>query len=161
MLDYHTIISNMKMLGGAVQETYNVIAVGGTSLVLHGIKGSTEDVDFIVEGGDTMRFEVSYKRYCGGPIDVSAAGECFGTRLPQDYAAQSDYIGSFGMLTVHALSVIDTIITKSTRSNPRDRNDIEACVGSVSGADVLDRLREYAIGSDDVARRTIADIFGV
>ena len=65
------------------------------------------------------------------------------------------------MLTVHALSVIDTIITKSTRSNPRDRNDIEACVGSVSGADVLDRLREYAIGSDDVARRTIADIFGV
>ena len=77
MLDYHTIISNMKMLGGAVQETYNVIAVGGTSLVLHGIKGSTEDVDFIVEGGDTMRFEVSYKRYCGGPIDVSAAGGVF------------------------------------------------------------------------------------
>ena len=161
MLDYHALVSNMKMLGDAVQETYGLIAVGGTSLVLHRIKGSTEDVDFIVESGDTMRFEMSYKRHCGGMIDVSAAGECFGTRLPHDYAARSTHVGSFGTLTVYALSVIDTIITKSTRSSPRDHDDIRMCVGSVSGADVLDRLREYPVGLDVVARRTIADIFGV
>lgn len=66
MLDYRTIISNVETLGDAVSETYEAIAVGGTSLVLHGIKGSTDDVDFIVESGDTMRFEMSYKRHCGG-----------------------------------------------------------------------------------------------
>lgn len=160
MLDHQDIMANMKALGDAVREAYDVIAVGGTSLVLHGIKGGTEDVDFIVESGDTMQFETSYKRHCGGLIDVSAAGECFGTPLPYDYAAQSIHIGAFGMLTVHALSVIDTIITKSTRSSPRDYDDIRMCIGYVSEDDVLGRLLEYRLGPDSVARRTIADIFG-
>ena len=160
MLDYRTIISNVETLGDAVSETYEVIAVGGTSLVLHGIKWSTDDVDFIVESGDTMRFEMSYKRHCGGVNRRSAAGECFGTRLPHDYVAQSSHIGVFRILTVRALSVIDTTITKSSRSNPRDYDDIRMCVGSVNEGDVLDRLREYQFGPDSVAWRTITDVFG-
>lgn len=66
----------------------------------------------------------------------------------------------FGILTVRALSVIDTTITKSSRSNPRDYDDIRMCVGSVNEGDVLNRLREYQFGPDSVAWRTITDVFG-
>ena len=151
----------MDVLGGAISETYEVIAAGGTSLVLHNIKESTRDVDFIVERGDTMQFELAYKRHCEGPIDVSFPGECFVTKLPHDYMSLTKYIDSFGTLTVRALSVIDTIITKSTRSNRRDIRDIESCVDYVDGADVLKRFQEYSVESDNIARQTIRDIFGV
>ena len=48
---------------------------------MYQIKGTTLDVDFIVAEGDAMQFEMAYKKYCGDMIDVSAPGECFGTRL--------------------------------------------------------------------------------
>ena len=160
MLYHDTIISHMDTLGRGVQETYDVLAVGGTSLVLHNIKESTDDVDFIVERGDTMRFEMAYKSHCGTMIDVSAAGECFGTRLPEDYVSQSTYIGTFGGLTLRALSVIDTIITKATRSSRRDMTDIRLCADSVSAKDVRRRFSEYSLGQDSTAGRTIYRIYG-
>ena len=160
MLDRDTIMSHMGTLGGVIREPCVVLAVGGTSLVLHNIKNSTDDVDFIVERGDTMRFETIYKSHCGIMIDVSAAGECFGTRLPGDYVSQSTYVGTFGNLTLRALSVVDTIITKATRSISRDVDDIQLCVNVVSANEVRGRFLEYSLGWDSVAGQTIDRTFG-
>lgn len=128
--------------------------------MLHGIKNSTYDVDFIVEDGDTMQFEIDYKRYCGGMIDVSARSECFGIILPNDYRTQSTYVDTFGNVTLRALSIIDVIITKSTRSEPKDIADINLCIGRVSTEDVLKRLADYYFGPvDDRVRKTIHEAF--
>ena len=70
MLGYGDIISNMRRLGERTEEKYDVVAVGGTSLVLHNIKNATYDVDFIVEDGDVLQFEMDCKECCGGMIDV-------------------------------------------------------------------------------------------
>ena len=137
MLNYGNIISNMRTLGNVTEDACDIMAVGGTGLVLRRIKDSTYDVDFIVEEGDTMRFEIDYKRHCGGMIDVPARGECFGIILPNDYRAQSTYIDTFGNVTLRALSIIDVIITKSTRSEPKDIAYINLCIGRVSAEDVL------------------------
>ena len=144
MLNHNDIMSNMRTLGNHTQESYDVVAVGGSSLVLHGIKDSTKDVDFVVVYGDTMRFEMAYKEHCdGGLIDVSVAGECFHTRLPSDYVGRSTYIDRFGQLTLRALSIPDVIITKATRSSERDLQDIRYCAIQVSADTVMERLRDY------------------
>lgn len=88
-------------------------------------------------------------------IDVSAPGECFGTRLPSDYIRRSKYIDSFNKITLCTLSVIDIIITKATRSEPRDISDIAECTGTVSVEDVLKRIQEYSLSSDKLVKETI------
>ena len=158
VLGYDDIISNMSNLGEHVVERYSVVAVGGTSLVLHNIKSATHDVDFIVECGDVMQFDLDYRKHCGVMIDVSAPGECFGTRLPSDYLSQSTYVGEFGNITVRALSVIDVIITKATRSSASDVADIRECSGVVSVENVLRRMREYSLYSDERVKETIQSV---
>lgn len=157
VLRYSDIISNMRTLGAAIGRNYDVVAVGGTGLVLHNIKDATYDVDFIVERGDTMQFEMDYKKYCGNMIDVSAPGECFGTRLPSDYVSRSKYVDAFGGVTLRAMSIIDVIITKATRSKPVDVADIAGCSGLVSVSDVLKRVEEYSLASDKLVRETVRD----
>ena len=157
MLGYSDIISNIHNLGEHTEKKYDVVAVGGTSLVLHNIKNVTYDVDFIVESGDVMGFEIEYKKYCGNMIDVSAPGECFGTRLPSDYISQSTYIDTFGGVVVRAMSIIDVIITKATRSISRDVEDIGLCSGQVNLNDVLRRIEEYSLDSDARVRDTVYD----
>lgn len=157
MLGYGDIISNMRRLGERTDEKYDVVAVGGTSLVLHNIKDATYDVDFVVEVGDVLQFEIDYKECCGGMIDVSAPGECFGTRLPSDYLSQSKYVDGFGNVTVRAMSIIDTIITKATRSSPVDIADISKCSRRVSIDDVLKRVEEYSLDSDERVRETVSN----
>lgn len=63
--------------------------------------------------------------------------------------------------TLHcALSIIDVIITKSTRSEPKDIADINLCIGRVSTEDVLKRLADYYFGPvDDRVRKTIHEAF--
>lgn len=126
--------------------------------MLHNIKIKTYDVDFIVEYGDTMRFELAYKEHCGNMIDVSASGECFGTRLPTDYVSQSKFIDTFGNITLRAMSVVDTIITKSTRSEPKDIRDIRLCSALVNTDNVLNRLRDYSLDTHDIVRGTVLKI---
>lgn len=155
MRGYNDIISDIRNLDKATNKSYDIIAVGGSGLVLHNIKTTTDDVDFIVERGDTMQFEIDYKRHCDNMIDVSAPGECFGTRLPSDYIHRSKYIDSFNKITLRALSVIDIIITKATRSEPRDITDIGECRKRVSVEDVLKRVQEYSLSSDKLVKETI------
>ena len=155
MLDYDRIMCNP---GNSVQGPYDVVAVGGTSLVLHGIKTSTFDVDFVVEEGDAMRFEMAYKRYCGNMIDVSAPGECFGTRLPADYVSRSMFIDTFGSLTLRTMSVV--VITKATRLAPKDAIDISLCSTRVNVADVLNRLEDYNLDDRDTIRDAVRGALG-
>ena len=42
----------VRKLGDAVECDCTLVAAGGTALTLHGLKPSTEDVDFVVEYGD-------------------------------------------------------------------------------------------------------------
>lgn len=68
MHGYHDIISNIRNLDKATNKSYDIIAVGGSGLVLHNIKTATDDVDFIVERGDTLQFEIDYKMV-GTPLE--------------------------------------------------------------------------------------------
>lgn len=51
MLDRGDIIRRMEGVGRRLPGAYDIVAVGGTSLALHGLKEQTRDVDFIVERG--------------------------------------------------------------------------------------------------------------
>lgn len=129
-------------------------------MVLHGIKTVTYDVDFVVEEGDTMRFEMAYKEHCGNMIDVSAPGECFGTRLPSDYVSRSTHVDTFGSLTLRTMSVVDVIITKATRLAPKDIVDISLCSTRVNADDVLNRLGDYNLDANDAIGDSLRSALG-
>ena len=56
------------------------------------------------------------------------------------------------------MSVEDIIITKATRSDPKDRNDIALCNGIADAGAVLDRLDDYSIDCRDRVLKTITEV---
>ena len=58
---------------------------------------------------------------------------------------------------MRAMSVLDVIITKATRSNSGDIADISECSRLVSIDDVLKRVKEYSLDSDERVKETVFD----
>ena len=160
MLGYNDIITNIKTVGEQTEYTFEIIAAGGTSLVLHDIKKITHDVDFIIEKGYPIQFSSDYQEYCHtDKIDVSLPAECFGTALPGDYLDHTMYVGEFGKVKLYSLSIVDTIITKASRSIDRDIADIELCVDKTNIDTLLNRLNDYYTSKREKITNTIKDVF--
>ncbi len=117
-----------------------LFAIGGTAMVIKGIKESTKDIDFITttEYKEIKRLfelaglrEESNSKLCNIwwldniRIDVFYGGFILGTDLPDDWKKISEHIRDIGRLKLFILSWYDIIITKIARSEPRD---IEDCI---------------------------------
>ena len=138
MLDRSDIIRRMENVGRRLQDAYDVVAVGGTSLALHGLKEQTRDVDFIVERGD-LKFADAYRGLYDGIIHLAEPGTCFSVYMPSDYLSRANLVGAFGSVNLYALGMLDTIITKSARFNSRDRSDLQGCT-DVNTEDIPGRI---------------------
>jgi hypothetical protein len=113
-----------------------IIAVGGTALTLLGKKASTKDIDFcFVQDSDKKSFvkiarrlgyiSESARLVCRDlTIDVYSNGYIFCVQLPSDYAANAVKIREMQKIDLFALSPLDLIITKASRFNDRDKEDI-------------------------------------
>ena len=162
MLDRGDIIRRMEGVGRRLQGAYDIVAVGGTSLALHGLKEQTRDVDFIVERGDLLKFADAYKETYDGIIHLAEPGTCFSVYMPADYLSYANLVGSFGSVNLYALGMLDTIITKSARFNSRDRSDLQGCA-DVNTKDLLSRISDYSLKAEHMGnvRAALVDIFGM
>ena len=106
---------------------------------MHGLKEQTRGVVFIVEQGDILRFASKYKEKYDGTIHLAEPGTCFSIYMPADYMAHSIRIITSGNITLYTLDVPDSIITKASRFNDRDREDLQRCT-DVNTDDLLARL---------------------
>lgn len=59
-MDKNTLLERLESLDDIVDNKFDIVAVGGTSMVLYGLKNDTRDVDFIVENGDPFEFKYAY-----------------------------------------------------------------------------------------------------
>jgi hypothetical protein len=120
-----------------------LFAIGGTAMVLKGIKEATKDIDFMTTcGQDTIRRLLK----TAGLKEESASGACniwyldriridvfygpaiMGVPLPPDWRELSEHVRDIGKVKLYILDWYDIIITKIARSEERDYADALAII---------------------------------
>lgn len=128
-----------------VDEELELFALGGTAMVLKGIKESTKDIDFLTaEPYSKIKKlfilaglkEESPSKLCNIwrlqniRVDVFYDGFIFGVPFPDDWKELSEKLRDIGKVRLFVLNWYDLIITKIARSEERDIGDILAILTS-------------------------------
>lgn len=154
----------VRKLGDVMECDCTLVAAGGTALTLHGLKQSTDDVDFVVESGDMDAVE-SVAASVGGPrIDLFPAGMVFNNPLPTDYLSRAKYGGRFGHVTLMVMAPLDVVMTKIARADGGDMEDIRSCAGRCTPDDIIGAARAYGIDTPELRnnlRQVLHDVYGV
>jgi len=126
-----------------LNEPLELFAIGGTAMVLKNIKESTKDIDFMTEESyeKIKRLfklaglkEESTDKVCNIwrlnnlRIDIFYDGFIMGIPFPDDWKEKSEKIRKIGKITLYILNWYDIIITKISRSEKRDIEDILAII---------------------------------
>jgi len=126
-----------------LNEPLELFAIGGTAMVLEGIKEATKDIDFLTtESYDKIKRifslaglkEESSNKACNIwrlndiRIDIFYEGFIFGVPFPDDWKNLSKKIKEVGKIKLYLLNWYDIIITKISRSEARDIEDILAII---------------------------------
>ena len=161
MLNKNELFERLENVDDVLDDKFDIVAVGGTALVLRDIKGETRDVDFIVERGEPFEFKYAYTNMYDTEIDVSANGSCFQVTMPNDYMNHVEHEKTFENITLYKLSLIDNVITKSSRLIDRDRTDILLCHNFVNKDSVIQRLRDFSLTDEQMknTKTALVDIF--
>ena len=128
-LDKSVLFNLLKNFDEETAQKITLVAVGGTAMTLLNLKSSTMDIDFTVPTKDKPEFDrVRNIVPHGFKIDVWTDGRVFCTNLPDDYLTRSSVIKNFDKISLRALHPVDIVVTKISRLNERDIQDIEACI---------------------------------
>lgn len=122
-----------------LNEPLELFAIGGTAMVLAGIKEVTKDIDFLTtEDYSKIKQlfllaglkEESENKICNIwrlnnlRIDIFYDGFIMGISFPEDWKKLSKKIREIGKIKLYFLNWYDIIITKVSRSETRDIKDI-------------------------------------
>lgn len=122
---------------------FTLIAVGGTSLVLRDIKPSTKDFDFMAEDIDSKKMKEYANKIRGKnglKIDIWDFPNVFSTTLPTD-ASSDVYPKKYKHFDVKLINKVDNAVTKLSRFNEPDREDIDLIIRS--GVKPTEIIRRY------------------
>jgi len=143
-----------------LNEPLELFAIGGTAMVLSGIKESTRDIDFLTtETQEKIRRffnlaglkEESSNKLCNIwrlgniRIDLFYDGFILGVPFPDDWKSLSKKIREIGKVKLYILNWYDLIITKISRSETRDIEDIIAIIKNQSLDFEFLKKRYYSI----------------
>ncbi|MEK6885596.1 MAG: nucleotidyltransferase [Nanoarchaeota archaeon] len=124
-----------------LNQPLELFAIGGTAMVLKGIKEATKDIDFLTtEKQEKIRKlfnlaglkEESSDNVCNiwrlgdTRIDIFYEGFIMGIPFPEDWKEKSEKIKEMGKIKLYILNWYDLIITKISRAEKRDIEDIIA-----------------------------------
>jgi hypothetical protein len=126
-----------------LNEPLELFAIGGTAMVLKNIKESTKDIDFLTnESYEKIKKlfslaglkEESSGKVCNIwrldniRIDIFYDGFIMGIPFPDDWKEKSEEIREIGKIKLCILNWYDIIITKISRAEKRDIDDIIAII---------------------------------
>lgn len=126
MIDYNSVLDFLRKIDKRLERRTVLIAIGGTAMVFMRLKESTKDIDFCIMGKDYSSFEKAIKGIKSiFRIDLFKDGYIFCQQLPEDYINLSKTFESgFNNIDLRLLHPLDIIITKVSRLNERDKEDI-------------------------------------
>lgn len=143
MISRDDLLGFLKGLDKRIKSRTTMVAVGGTAMVLMGLKESTKDVDFCVDSQNDYR--IIRKIKSDFRVDLFYNGYIFCLQLPEDYIRRARALKTgLKMLNIKILSPIDIVITKSSRLNQRDIEDIRAVISKkkISREKLVSRFNE-------------------
>jgi predicted nucleotidyltransferase len=144
MITKEDLLKWLRRIDKKLTEETVITAVGGTAMTLLDLKESTRDVDFCVEG----KYFEKFKRLAKSEIfvvDLFRGGYIFTLQLPDDYLELAlNFSGGFKNLKLKILKLEDIVLTKTSRLNARDIEDIKALAktGKVDVSFLKKRFRE-------------------
>lgn len=123
----------LQRLDKELKAPISIVAFGGTALMLVGLKGSSEDIDLIVNGDKRLRDKIKtfLREQAGTRIDICPKGEITPFyKLPLDYQQRSIEIPGLNLKNVKltALDPLDVLVSKIGRYNSRDRDDVRRII---------------------------------
>jgi len=126
-----------------LDEEIELFAIGGTAMVLKGIKEATKDIDFLTTTAhdkiqklfllaglkENNTSELCNTWYLDDiRIDIFYNEFILGFAMPDDWKTLSEQIKTIGKLKIFILNWYDIIITKIARSEKRDIDDCIAII---------------------------------
>lgn len=122
-----------------ISPKLDLFAIGGTAMVLDGIKFVTKDIDFVTDSSENkieklfqsagLKKEKNFRYRWTTPnnikIDIFCDGTIQGTPLSDDFKELSKRLDSFKKITLWRLNWYDIIINKMDRGENRDFEDIK------------------------------------
>ena len=153
MINKQDLLAYLHKIDRQLKKKVTLVAVGGTAMTLYGLKEATKDVDFCVVNKDNFALISLIDKKIGGKfrLDMFSNGHIYILQLPKDYAAKSRHVKEqFKNLTVKLLSPIDIILTKTSRLNERDLEDIRSLV-SKNRIDKNKLIERYELVKDTYA----------
>jgi len=127
-----------------LRDNTTIVAVGGTAMVLMNLKESTIDVDFCIDNQKNYTTIKNINMKSPFKVDLFHSGYIFTLQLPDDYASRARLHAKFKNIKLKILSPIDIIITKGSRLNQRDVEDIKTLVSKkkISKEKLISRFKE-------------------
>lgn len=136
-------LDNFLQLIADLDVDIEIFAIGGTAMVLKGIKESTKDIDFLTTAEpkkirnlfllaglkEENRSQLCNTWYLNDiRVDIFYHEFILGFALPNDWRKLSEHIKTIGKINLFILNWYDIIITKVARS---ERRDIEDCIAII------------------------------
>ncbi len=153
-------LDNFLNLIADLNESIKLFAIGGTAMILKSIKEATKDIDFLTtESYENIKKlfnlaglkEENADKICNiwrlgkTRIDIFYDGFIMGIPFPDDWKEKSEKIKEIGKINLYILNWNDIIITKISRSEKRDIEDIIKIIKSQNIDFELLRKRYYSI----------------
>jgi hypothetical protein len=161
------LIHLLRTIDEDLDRRIRIVLIGGTALTFLGIKDSTRDIDMNVPSKADYRelrrvltalgFEGQAPRTWitdqGYNIDIFVGDYIFVISLLDDYMNLSKSVGEFHNIDLYVLNEYDLIITKLTRSDERDLDDIRTIFErtEIDHRRLIDRYKE-TLGDVSVVR---------
>lgn len=157
-------LAYLRKVDGMAGEPFMLVGTGGTSLALQNIKRATYDVNIMVAKGTYESF-ISLRRVPDiRHVDSFRLGRAVSVLLPPDYLKPSIHCRSYHNIELFSLSVVDIVITKSAKLEPKDFADIRACEREGrAGQMATGRFSQYRLTSNHLykIRIVLKDMFRV
>ncbi|MDO8517068.1 MAG: nucleotidyltransferase [Nanoarchaeota archaeon] len=143
-----------------LNEPIELFAIGGTAMVLKKVKESTKDIDFLtIEKYEKIKKlfnlaglkEESSDKICNIwrlndiRIDIFYDGFIMGINFSDDWIKLSEKVKEIGKVKLYILNWYDLIITKISRAEKRDIDDIIAIINSQKLDFIFLKKRYYSI----------------
>ncbi|MFH1276736.1 MAG: DUF6036 family nucleotidyltransferase [Candidatus Woesearchaeota archaeon] len=128
MITRDDLLNWLKDIDASLAKEMVILAIGGTAMTLLGLKESTKDVDFCVSSEDVKELKNKAKsdKFV---VDIFRDGYIFALQLPADYLEKAiDHDKKFKHIVIKILSFEDIILTKTSRLNTRDIEDIKTLI---------------------------------
>lgn len=135
----HTDLRKILTIFADSQKKIKLYAIGGTAMVIKGLKEVTKDIDFITTNDQeeikSILKKSGFKENRTGMVnvwfddnnlrlDIFYGPYIIGVDLEKDWQELSEFIEKLNQVELYVLNWYDIIITKIARSEDRDLEDI-------------------------------------